>query len=281
MEAFKQQVNEACEQYAAALVKTLSEKYGFDYTAGLVVVEVRGVEGKKRGRPESTGKKVVNKTALVEDVIMSLMAEQTPEPVVEPVVEKKKAAVKKAKTPEPVAVEQVAEASVEQVAEAVVAVAEPVVAKKKPAVKKAKTPEPVAEGVVVEPVVAKKKPAVKKATTAPVEQVAEAVVAAEPVVAKKKPAVKKAQEPAVVEKVIIATAEPPAVQAPAIQAPASSELRSEPFLSEGESEEDDEIKGSELVYKGVTYLLTEDNVLYDYTTQDAVGTWTGSAIEPL
>jgi hypothetical protein len=100
-------------------------------------------------------------------------------------------------------------------------------------------------------------------------------------VAKKKPAVKKAQEPAVVEKVIIATAEPPAVQAPAIQAPASSELRSEPFLSEGESEEDDEIKGSELVYKGVTYLLTEDNVLYDYTTQDAVGTWTGSAIEPL
>ena len=321
MDAFNKQMNEACVKYTGtlvvALVKVLSEAYSFDYTAGLALAQnatagLGLVEGaKKRGRPESQGKKVVNKTALVEDVIQTLMGEETTseaeeavvvvaEPVVaEPAVAKKKPAVKKVKTPEPaeegegaavVAKKKPAVKKVktpEPAEEGEGAAAEPVVAKKKPAVKKVKTPEPAEEGdgavaAVAEPVVAKKKPAVKKVKT---PEESEGAVAAEPVVAKKKPAAKKAAvvaavEPAAAVDQLGSLFEKMAVNKN-VEVVVRSEAVLEPAVLKEEEEDDDEITGVEHVYNGVTYLLTSDNVLYDYETQEAVGSWTGTSIEPL
>ena len=185
----------------------------------------------------------------------------------EPVVAKKKPAVKKVKTPEP------AEEG---------AAAEPVVAKKKPAVKKVKTPEPAEEAAAAEPVVAKKKPAVKKVKT---PEESEGAVAAEPVVAKKKPAAKKAAvvaavEPAAAVDQLGSLFEKMAVNKN-VEVVVRSEAVLEPAVLKEEEEDDDEITGVEHVYNGVTYLLTSDNVLYDYETQEAVGSWTGTSIEPL
>ena len=44
-------------------------------------------------------------------------------------------------------------------------------------------------------------------------------------------------------------------------------------LQEEEEEEDDDITVQEFTHKGIKYLLSAENVLYDATTQDVVGVW--------
>ena len=302
MKLWKKQVEE--------VVKKLSEKYGFELTDALAYIEP---EEKNRGRPEKKTKKVVNKTAMVEDVIQTIMGETLATEtaatiaaveVATPVVAEKKKVTRKKTAP--VVVAEATPVAVEAATPVVVEAVTPVVEKKK--VTKKKSPAPaeatpvvveVATPVVVEavkevaPVVEKKK-VTKKKEKSPAPVVAEVVAEVAPVVEKKK--VTKKKETVVVEVVAPVVVE---VVAPVVEKkkvtkksePAVKEKTPEPAeeLEEEDIVEDDGPSAKEWSFEGKKYYKSCDDecdveqcdckgVVYDVETEDPVGTWNGEEI---
>jgi hypothetical protein len=200
------QVLKMWKKQVEEVVKKLGEKYEFNAEEALAYLNPE-VEEKNRGRPEKKTKKVVNKAAMVEDIINTIMTtgEETETAtgvsatgvsateVVAPVVEKKKRAPAKkvVAAAAPVVTEVVTEVAPE-VAVETTAIAVPVVAKKK--VTKKKVPEVAPEAVAV--VVPEVAPEAVAEVTAVVVPVAVAPVVVAPVVVEKKKVTKKKTAPA-------------------------------------------------------------------------------------
>ena len=261
MENTKKQMMKMLKGYGEGLVRSVCEAYALNYEE--VLKKVMGEEEEvKRGRPEKKAKRVVNKELVVEDVIMKgLMAEG--------------------------AEEEKGVAEAEAVAEAVAEEAKPVKEKKKRAPKKK---EAEAEGGSSE----EEKPVKEKKKAAPKKKEAEAEGGSgeeeKPVKEKKKAAPKKkqaeaeggsgeeekpAEEPKTIGGFAVKSAEEmkPKVKDIAVKAasPAKEEVE--------EEVEEEETETEEIEYNGVAYLVTDDSVVFDAETREAVGTWDGIAVK--
>ena len=287
MENTKKQMMKMLKGYGEGLVRSVCEAYALNYEE--VLKKVMGEEEEvKRGRPEKKAKRVVNKELVVEDVIMKgLMAE--------------------------VAEEEKGVAEAEAVAEAVAEEAKPVKEKKKRAPKKKEAEAEGGSSEEEKPVKEKKKAAPKKKEAeaeggsgeeekpvkekkkaAPKKKEAEAEGGSgeeeKPVKEKKKAAPKKkqaeaeggsgeeekpAEEPKTIGGFAVKSAEEmkPKVKDIAVKAasPAKEEVE--------EEVEEEETETEEIEYNGVAYLVTDDSVVFDAETREAVGTWDGTAVK--
>ena len=262
MENTKKQMMKMLKGYGEGLVRSVCEAYALNYEE--VLKKVMGEEEEvKRGRPEKKAKRVVNKELVVEDVIMKgLMAE--------------------------VAEEEKGVAEAEAVAEAVAEEAKPVKEKKKRAPKKK---EAEAEGGSSE----EEKPVKEKKKAAPKKKEAEAEGGSgeeeKPVKEKKKAAPKKkeakaeggsseeakpvVEEPKTIGGFAVKSAEEmkPKVNDIAVKAASPAKEEVEEELEEEETETE------EIEYNGIAYLVTDDSVVFDAETREAVGTWDGTAVK--
>jgi len=228
-------------------VKSVCEGYGLNYEE--VLKKVMGEEEEvKRGRPEKKAKRVVNKELVVEDVIMKgLMAEVAE---VAEVAEEEKVAVEEKEAEEEKEVAEEKEAK-------------PVKEKKKRAPKKKGEEKAEAEGGGSgEEVKEKKKRAPKKK-----EAEAEGGSSEEA-----KPAV---EEPKTIGGFTVKSAEEmkPKVKDIAVKAASPAKEEVEEELEEEETETE------EIEYNGIAYLVTDDSVVFDAETREAVGTWDGTVVK--
>ena len=240
MENTKKQMMKMLKGYGEGLVRSVCEAYGLNYEE--VLKKVMGEEEEvKRGRPEKKAKRVVNKELVVEDVIMKgLMAEVEGEAKV---------------------------AEEEKVAE--VEEAKPVKEKKKGAPKKK---EAEAEGGGSgEEVKEKKKRAPKKKQA---EAEGGSSEEAKPVEAK--PAV---EEPKTIGGFAVKSAEEMKPKVKDIAVKAASPAKEEVEEELEEELEEEETETEEIEYNGIAYLVTDDSVVFDSETREAVGTWDGTAVK--
>jgi hypothetical protein len=219
------------------MVLQLSTKYGFDKAEAMEFIMPAGEA--VRGRPSKPKKKVVNKTEMVEDVIMSIMENELQPVISNPALEtvpaqaeavivaavadtplKKKAAPKKKKAealvaPDTVAaliaVESTDEAQAEPI---IVAAVEAPKEKKKAAPRKKKAEALVTEAVVVETAVVEAVAVVAQAEPVTVAAVVEAPKEKKKAAPKKK----KAEAEAATEVAVVAQAAPVTVAA-VVEAP--------------------------------------------------------------
>ena len=253
MENTKKQMMKMLKGYGEGLLRSVCEAYALNYEE--VLKKVMGEEEEvKRGRPEKKAKRVVNKELVVEDVIMKgLMAEVAEEEKGEAVaVVEEVAVVKEKKKGAPKKKEAEAEGggSGEEVKE-----------KKKRAPKKK---EAEAEGGSSE----EEKPVKEKKKAAPKKKQAEAEGGSGE---EEKPA----EEPKTIGGFAMKSAEEmkPKVKDIAVKAASPAKEEVEEELEEEETETE------EIEYNGIAYLVTDDSVVFDAETREAVGTWDGTAVK--
>ena len=261
MESTKKQMLKLMKGYGEGVVKSVCEAYALNYEE--VLKKVMGEEEEvKRGRPAKKAKRVVNKELVVEDVIVKgLMAEVAEEEKAEVVAEEEKAeVVAEEEKAEEKPVKEKKKAAPKKQAEAEGSGEEekPVKEKKKRAPKKK---EAEAEGSGDE-----EKPVKEKKKRAPKKKQAEAEGSGEEV--------KPAEEPKTIGGFAMKTAEEmkPKIKDIAVKASPAKEVEEEEL-------EEEETITEEIEYNEYTYLVTDDSVVYDAETREAVGTWDGTAVK--